>query len=95
MIRVLLVDDHEMVRMGVAAYLSTQPDIEVVGEAENGKRGVELALALRPDIILMDLVMDEMDGVEATKCIIQEWSDAKNCCRDELFLDDEKAVSCY
>ncbi|WP_129729108.1 MULTISPECIES: LuxR C-terminal-related transcriptional regulator [Bacillaceae] len=89
MIRVLLVDDHEMVRMGVAAYLSTQPDIEVVGEAENGKRGVELALALRPDIILMDLVMDEMDGVEATECIIQEWSDAKIVVVTS-FLDDEK-----
>lgn len=89
MIRVLLVDDHEMVRMGVAAYLSTQSDIEVVGEAENGKRGVELALALRPDIILMDLVMDEMDGVEATKCIIQEWADAKIVVVTS-FLDDEK-----
>lgn len=89
MIRVLLVDDHEMVRMGVAAYLSTQSDIEVVGEAENGKRGVELALALRPDIILMDLVMDEMDGVEATKCIIQEWPDAKIVVVTS-FLDDEK-----
>lgn len=89
MIRVLLVDDHEMVRMGVAAYLSTQPDIEVVGEAENGKRGVELALELRPDIILMDLVMDEMDGVEATKCIIQEWSGAKIVVVTS-FLDDEK-----
>lgn len=89
MIRVLLVDDHEMVRMGVAAYLSTQSDIEVVGEAENGKRGVELALALRPDIILMDLVMDEMDGVEATKCIIQEWPNAKIVVVTS-FLDDEK-----
>lgn len=55
MIKVLLVDDHEMVRMGVSAYLSTQPDIEVVGEAENGRKGSELALQLRPDIILMDL----------------------------------------
>ena len=77
MIKVLLVDDHEMVRMGVSAYLSTQPDIEVVGEAENGRKGSELALQLRPDIILMDLVMDEMDGVEATRAIIQEWPEAK------------------
>lgn len=46
MIKVLLVDDHEMVRMGVSAYLSTQPDIEVVGEAENGRKGSELALQL-------------------------------------------------
>ncbi|MEY8349703.1 DNA-binding response regulator [Bacillus pseudomycoides] len=89
MIKVLLVDDHEMVRMGVSAYLSTQPDIEVVGEAENGRKGSELALELRPDIILMDLVMDEMDGVEATRAIIQEWPEAKIVVVTS-FLDDEK-----
>ncbi|MED1091369.1 response regulator transcription factor [Bacillus paramycoides] len=89
MIKVLLVDDHEMVRMGVSAYLSTQPDIEVVGEAENGRKGSELALQLRPDIILMDLVMDEMDGVEATRVIIQEWPEAKIVVVTS-FLDDEK-----
>ncbi|EEK51688.1 hypothetical protein bcere0002_12980 [Bacillus cereus ATCC 10876] len=85
----MLVDDHEMVRMGVSAYLSTQPDIEVVGEAENGRKGSELALQLRPDIILMDLVMDEMDGVEATRAIIQEWPEAKIVVVTS-FLDDEK-----
>ncbi|MEH7462923.1 response regulator transcription factor [Bacillus thuringiensis] len=89
MIKVLLVDDHEMVRMGVSAYLSTQPDIEVVGEAENGRKGSELALSLKPDIILMDLVMDEMDGVEATRAIIQEWPEAKVVVVTS-FLDDEK-----
>ncbi|MGX5703182.1 response regulator [Bacillus cereus] len=89
MIKVLIVDDHEMVRMGVSAYLSTQPDIEVVGEAENGRKGSELALQLRPDIILMDLVMDEMDGVEATRAIIQEWPEAKIVVVTS-FLDDEK-----
>ncbi|AUB62766.1 DNA-binding response regulator [Bacillus thuringiensis] len=89
MIKVLLVDDHEMVRMGVSAYLSTQPDIEVVGEADNGRKGSELALQLRPDIILMDLVMDEMDGVEATRAIIQEWPEAKIVVVTS-FLDDEK-----
>ena len=89
MIKVLLVDDHEMVRMGVSAYLSTQPDIEVVGEAENGRKGSELALQLRPDIILMDLVMDEMDGVEATRAIIQEWPEAEIVVVTS-FLDDEK-----
>ncbi|EEM54361.1 hypothetical protein bthur0006_13310 [Bacillus thuringiensis serovar kurstaki str. T03a001] len=85
----MLVDDHEMVRMGVSAYLSTQPDIEVVGEAENGRKGSQLALQLRPDIILMDLVMDEMDGVEATRAIIQEWPEAKIVVVTS-FLDDEK-----
>ena len=67
MIRVVFVDDHEMVRIGVSSYLSAQPDIEVVGEADDGKKGVELALELRPDIILMDFVMKEMDGIEATQ----------------------------
>ncbi|WP_153125512.1 response regulator [Peribacillus tepidiphilus] len=89
MIRVLFVDDHEMVRIGVTSYLSAQPDIEVVGEAENGKKGVELALKLRPDIILMDLVMNEMDGIEATRRIIAEWPEAKIIIVTS-FLDDEK-----
>jgi two-component system, NarL family, response regulator LiaR len=89
MIKVLFVDDHEMVRIGVSAYLSAQPDIEVVGEADNGKRGVELALELRPDIILMDLVMKEMDGIEATRLIIEKWPEAKIIIVTS-FLDDEK-----
>src|SRR6476620_2398734 len=89
MIRVLFVDDHEMVRIGVSSYLSAQPDIEVVGEADNGKRGVELALELKPDIILMDLVMKEMDGIEATRQIIEQWPEAKVIIVTS-FLDDEK-----
>ncbi|KAB7672505.1 response regulator [Bacillus sp. B1-b2] len=89
MIRVLFVDDHEMVRIGVSSYLSAQQDIEVVGEAENGKVAIELALELRPDIILMDLVMDEMDGIEATKQIIDSWPEAKIIIVTS-FLDDEK-----
>ncbi|MCU9614493.1 response regulator transcription factor [Caldibacillus lycopersici] len=89
MIKVLFVDDHEMVRIGVSAYLSAQSDIEVVSEAENGKKAVELALALRPDIILMDLVMDEMDGIEATKQIMTEWPEAKIIIVTS-FLDDDK-----
>ncbi|KQL54789.1 LuxR family transcriptional regulator [Heyndrickxia shackletonii] len=89
MIKVLLVDDHEMVRIGVSAFLSIQQDIEVVGEADSGEKGVELALSLRPDIILMDLVMGGMDGIEATKGIIKEWPEAKIIIVTS-FLDDEK-----
>jgi len=89
MIRVVFVDDHEMVRIGVSSYLSAQEDIEVVGEADNGKKGVELALSLRPDIILMDLVMEEMDGIEATRQIIEQWPEAKVIIVTS-FLDDEK-----
>nr|WP_281380402.1 response regulator transcription factor [Anoxybacillus mongoliensis] len=85
----MLVDDHEMVRLGVSAYLSAQPDMEVVGEAESGEKGVELALQLRPDIILMDLVMEPMDGIEATKQIISAWPEAKIMIVTS-FLDDDK-----
>ncbi|MGY3725068.1 two component transcriptional regulator, LuxR family [Granulicatella balaenopterae] len=89
MIKVLLVDDHEMVRLGVAAYLSIQDDIEVIGEAENGQEGVKKALALRPDVILMDLVMPIMDGIEATKEILSQWPEAKIIIVTS-FIDDEK-----
>lgn len=89
MIKVLLVDDHEMVRMGLAAYLATVEDIEVVGEARNGKEGVKLANALKPDVILMDLVMDEMDGIEATKEITAQLPDMKVIVLTS-FVDDEK-----
>ncbi len=89
MIRVLFVDDHEMVRIGVSSYLSAQKDIEVVGEADNGKTAIDMALDLRPDIILMDLVMKEMDGIEATKQIIEVWPEAKIIIVTS-FLDDEK-----
>ncbi len=65
-ITVMLVDDHAIVRGGVAAYLSAQKDIEVVGEAASGKEAVELAEKLAPDVVLMDLLMPQMDGVEAT-----------------------------
>lgn len=89
MISVLLIDDHEMVRMGVSAYLSVQSDIEVIGEAENGLIGYEKALALKPDVILMDLVMDVMDGIESTKKILKDWPEAKIIIVTS-FIDDEK-----
>lgn len=89
MISVVFVDDHEMVRIGVSAYLSAQPDINVIGEADNGRDAVELVLKLRPDIILMDLVMDQMDGIEATQQIIGKWPEAKIIIVTS-FLDDDK-----
>lgn len=89
MIRVLFVDDHEMVRIGVTTYLATQKDIDVVGEAENGEEAIDLALKLRPDLILMDIVMDKMDGIEATKEIIKQWPEAK-ILMVTSFVDDDK-----
>ena len=89
MIKVLLVDDHEMVRLGVSSYLMIQSDMEVVGEASNGLEGYHKALELRPDIILMDLVMDVMDGIEASQKIMADWPQAKIIIVTS-FLDDEK-----
>jgi DNA-binding NarL/FixJ family response regulator len=65
-IRVLLVDDHAMVRRGMRDFLSLHDDIEVVGEAGDGAAGVEQAKALQPDIVVMDLMMPNLDGIEAT-----------------------------
>ncbi len=68
-IRVLVADDHAIVRRGICALLATEPDIEVVGEAFDGHEALAKAQALRPDVILMDLVMPGMDGLEATQQI--------------------------
>lgn len=89
MIRVLLVDDHEMVRMGLAAYIATAPDMEVVGEASNGEEGLRLAFEMKPDVILMDLVMDVMDGIEATHLIMEKQHQARIIILTS-FIDDEK-----
>jgi DNA-binding NarL/FixJ family response regulator len=76
-IRILIADDHHVVRRGLAFFLKTQHDIEIIGEAGNGREAVELSRTLRPDLILMDLVMPEMDGIQATKIIKTEMPEIK------------------
>ncbi|MCH8346126.1 MAG: response regulator transcription factor [Chloroflexi bacterium] len=68
-IGVLLVDDHAVLRSGLRALLNLEPDLEVVGEAANGREAVELAQNLKPDVIVMDISMPEMDGLAAAKAI--------------------------
>ena len=87
--KMLLVDDHQMVRLGLKSYLELQDDIAEVSEAVNGKEGVEKALADRPDVIIMDIVMPEMNGIEATLAILKEWPEAKILILTS-YLDNEK-----
>jgi len=66
-IRILLADDHAVVRQGFRMILSAHPDLEIVGEAGNGREAVELAATLRPDVVVMDVAMPELNGIEATR----------------------------
>ena len=66
-IRILVADDHKIVRLGLAALFATEDNLTLVGEAENGVQAVELALKTKPDLIIMDLLMPQKDGVEATR----------------------------
>ncbi|MBA2374766.1 MAG: response regulator transcription factor [Rubrobacter sp.] len=71
-VKILIADDHPVVRMGIRGMLDGEPDIEVVGEAENGGEAVEMVAKLRPDVVLMDLRMPNMDGVAATEKITKD-----------------------
>jgi len=76
-IRVLIVDDHAIVRMGMVALVNAQSNMEVVGEAKNGELGLKAALKLKPDVIVMDILMPVMNGVDATREIIAAMPQAK------------------
>jgi DNA-binding NarL/FixJ family response regulator len=77
MIRVLCVDDHPLVRKGLAAILANEPDITVAGEADNGQDAVRLFRELLPDVVLMDLRMPALDGVDTTRAVLAEFPDAR------------------
>jgi two-component system, NarL family, response regulator LiaR len=91
-IRVLLADDHSILRKGISAYLATRPDIDVVGEAADGEAAVRSALTLHPDVIVMDIVMPILDGVEATRQIRAAMPQARVLVLTS-FTDDEKVCN--
>lgn len=76
-IKILLVDDHLVVRMGIAAMLSYEKDIQVVGEAESGEEALTVADAVRPDVVLMDLMLSGLNGAETTERLLKAHPDTK------------------
>ncbi|MGA2763581.1 MAG: response regulator transcription factor [Spirochaetia bacterium] len=88
-IRILIADDHGIVRKGIKALLATEKDMQVVGEAENGAEAVEKAASLSPDVVLMDLVMPEMDGIEATRRITAAQQETKILVLTSFAADDK------
>ncbi|MFI8824435.1 response regulator [Streptomyces sp. NPDC053431] len=88
MIRVLIVDDQMMVREGFSVLLGAMPDIEVVGEAVNGREAVAQVAALRPDVVLMDIRMPELNGIDATREIVAANADAKVLVLTTFDLDE-------
>lgn len=88
-IRIMLVDDHDMVRKGLSSYLVTEPDFEIVGEASSGNDAVAKVKELNPDVILMDLIMENGNGIEATGKIMAENNGMKIIILTS-FYDDEQ-----
>jgi two-component system, NarL family, response regulator LiaR len=90
-IRILIADDHAIVRQGLRMFLGLDPDLELVGEAANGKEAIELARNLKPDVVLMDLVMPELDGIAATEIIRRKFPDVEVIALTSV-LEDKSVV---
>jgi NarL family two-component system response regulator LiaR len=73
----MIVDDHAMVRRGLSTFLKVKPDLDLVGEARSGKEALQVCAQVQPDVILMDLLMPEMDGMAATRAIRERWPDVQ------------------
>lgn len=90
-IRILLVDDHSVVRQGLRMFLSLDPDLEVVGEAANGAEGIEQVRKLKPDVVLMDLLMPVLDGITAIQNLQKEFPDVEIIALTSV-LEDDKVI---
>jgi DNA-binding NarL/FixJ family response regulator len=91
-VRVLVVDDHDLYRIGLASLLSAEPGFEVVAQASGGKMGVRLALELRPDIVLMDVRMPDLPGAEATRQITEQLAHVRVLALTAVYADDDVAA---
>ncbi|WP_106498085.1 response regulator [Lentibacillus sp. Marseille-P4043] len=89
MIRVVVVDDHEIVRKGIIAYLRTDDALEVIGEAASGNEGARIVLEEKPDVVLMDLIMENGTGIEATQQIMDELPDCKIIILTSYYDDEQ------
>lgn len=88
-IRILIVDDHAVVRQGLRSFLDLHPDLRVVGEASGGAEAIELAIRLAPDVVLMDLVMPGVDGIEATRQICARCPGSKVIALTSFLADEQ------
>ena len=91
MIRVVVADDHAVVRQGLRTFLELQDDIDVIGEADDGEAALEAVLTLAPDVVLMDLVMPRLDGVATIERLRERGSSARVIVLTS-FLDDDKVL---
>src|SRR4051812_49251979 len=95
-IGILLVDDHALVREGLRRILASEPDLQIVGEAPNGRVGVEMALRLRPDVILMDVTMPRLNGLDATRQVLKALPRTRvfmlSAYNDETYIASAKAA---
>lgn len=89
MIRVVVVDDHEIVRKGIIAYLQTDEDIHVVGQASSGDDGAALIIKEKPDVVLMDLIMENGSGIEATKQVMETFPSCKIIILTSYYDDEQ------
>lgn len=89
MIRVVVVDDHDIVRKGIIAYLQTDTEINIIGEADSGLTGAKLIIDKKPDVVLMDLMMEDGNGIEATRQVMEHYPECKIIILTSYYDDEQ------